>query len=644
MRVRGFFGMLFWGLASSAVCPYATAADREVAMASGFGGLTIGVDQRGTVTSCRWPRPGYNSHLRSGEGLVWGISIDDEVVWLDDRRWRVTRGYAGPASLVMTTRYELDTGLVVELRAFVLPRRDVFVSEVRVSGAPAKPRLFWFADFSPSTRHVPELGAREASWNVYDDFAAFADVEADRVYHFRPGAPGREAWKRAEGLVSARAASDEWRLFESGTWLGYSADVAIAAEAVGAGSVTRSEVASRMGESGGAATGDCWSAVELVPRENGGVYEARVNVAFGDTMESVDEALEAIVSEHTATLVSMADKASQGATRLGQLPNARHAEFLDATRRAMLTILTHTDASTGSVVQNLRSFSPDYQDRVVDGAWMVYGVDLLGGRRIARRHLKFYLEQVRGSNVRGLPMGSLPAVMYGDGSPASPHVVIDDESVAWLLWAAWSHATFLEGREREGYLRSIWDKVSLAGDFVAGWADSRRGAPLGAEDPITMRDLRTHERLYSAKVGLDSALKIAELAGETAPSTWTRRQRRVELLVESLLVDEKRWSQGNEPLPMFLSDFVDPASPAVARAVERRLRGLPNLSAAEAVETAFEVALAHADHPERLRYMQPSILKGLMRSREVPDAYIAALTVVAGHVLFPVDAANGGQR
>ena len=89
----------------------------DLAMASGFGGLTVGVNGRGTVSLCRWPSPGYHDQVgyrttsreepalgvREDHGLIWGIELDGALRWLNNPEWIITQHYGAATDMVMIT-------------------------------------------------------------------------------------------------------------------------------------------------------------------------------------------------------------------------------------------------------------------------------------------------------------------------------------------------------------------------------------------------------------------------------------------------------------------------------------------------------------------------------------------------------------
>ena len=188
----------------------------DLAMVSGTGRLTVGVNARGQISLCKWPSPGYNDQIsyRSrpvdspdpevvpGHGLLWGIRMSGELVWMDDPRWDIAQRYDAPTNTIMVTEARWpESGIVVTHRVSVLPLRDVFLSELEVRGAASPPQVYWFANFTPCTRHLPELPVADWLLDDLNDFAAFSDLDEGVVVHFRPQKPAHEDWERAERLT-----------------------------------------------------------------------------------------------------------------------------------------------------------------------------------------------------------------------------------------------------------------------------------------------------------------------------------------------------------------------------------------------------------------------------------------------------------
>lgn len=638
----------------------------DLAMVSGMGGLTVGVNGRGSISLCKWPSPGYDDQVsyrtrstdengpvvEAGDGLFWGIRIEEELVWLNDSRWRVRQRYRSWTDTIMVTESRWpDSEIVVTQRVAVLPAGDVFVCALEMTGFESAPQVFWYANFAPCTRRLPELPVADWMLDGLNDFAAFADLDEQLVVHFRPAHPGKKDWARAAGLIASSAGSGEWEAFGEGTWIGYRGGKGLRAAYCGAGNVTPSEAAGRLvglNDRVSAVAGQCHSVVELILRGDDDGYRASVTAAFGKTFGEMRERLDAVANAEAGRLIREAARPQPGFLRRAPDPPVGNPEISKYLSRARLTLLASRDSVSGSVVRSPAVQPPLARDWPRNGAWIIYALDLAGAHELSEKHLNFYLDRVRTEYVRGKPMGSLPASTYSDGTESSPHLVVDDEAVCWMLWALNEHGRLMPERRRSAYLSSHWDKVVLCADFIALWKDNRRGAPLWSKDPIRLRDPITQERLFAAKLGLDSAIAIAAAIERPPDPLWVERLEQVDNLVRGLLLDGRiTWEIGRS-LPMFLSQFGELDEQDLDEAVQLRLDALERLSGYDAAKAFTDAVMAWRGTPEKLEGLRPYALMALQNaltraSSEVeslewapgfPDALTAALCIVAVQTLF----------
>ncbi len=638
---------------------------RDLAMVSGIGGLTVGVNGRGRISLCKWPSPGYNDQISyrvraagpsgrevdPGHGLLWGIRMDGELVWMNDPRWEIRQRYDAPSNTIMVTEARWPgSGVVATQRISVLPLSDVFVSEMEVSGVASPPQFYWFANFTPCTRHLPELPVADWLLDDLNDFAAFSDPNEGIVIHFRPEKPSRKDWERAERLSKSAARAGQWRSFRDGAWIAYQGINGLQAAQCGSGATTPAEAVGLLRDAAGrssAATGDCYSVAEITPERKGRWYRARVAVAFGKSYAQVKESLDQVAERDTAGLFRETADFQRRLLSLAKYPETENQRISDYLQRAQLTILTSRDSITGSIVRSPAIQPPLARDWPRYGAWMIHAMDHAGGLEIAESHIKFYLNNVRSAYARGKPIGSLPSATYTDGVDASPHFLVDDEAVAWLLWAIGEHGGFVPERRRNDFFESIWEPLVLCTDFLADWKDSRRGAPLWAEDPITLSDTKTRERLFASKLGLDAAIDVATAIGRTPPGPWLDRQRQIDNLVRGLILDgEIQWRVG-EPLPMFLDELGEVDEQVLEEAAASRLQALEELRGIGAAKAFAELALLWRGQPDKLARLKPytilALQNSLTESAEVdssqrkplfPDALTSALCIISVHLVY----------
>lgn len=609
----------------------------DLVTATGNGSLTVGANAKGQVNLCRWPGAGGPDQLSyksgsggvSGQGLQWGLRLGEEVLWLTNPDWTVTQDYAHVATTVMRTTARLhDSPVSIEQTIFVHPEEDLLVTRLEVRGLDTAVPFYWFADFTPCTRQLPEIPLADWALDAANDFAVFAVAESQTIYHFRPAHPGATDWERAERLAQAPPIAAQWKSFEDGVWMAYSSLEEVDAWHCGAEGETPSEAVRDHLDSGSgraAATGACYSVVRITPRKEGDLFVATVLTGFGADSDEAEKALERGRRDDYATLLKTTVDHWYAWLLDAAVPSGTDFDTVKLMMRCLLTLATVTDDRRGAMVRGPSTQPPLARDWARHGTWMTYALDLAGYRQTAERHVLSYRATVRKVGRRGKPRGSLPGSVYANGEEASPHWMLDTEGTAWLLWSFSQHSSFLDYAEREVFLRKVWDTTVLSADFLAGWADGRRGAPLHSYDPARLRDLRTTDLLVATHLGLESAILIAEFLGERPPVEWTRRKTELDVLLRVLCLDEGLSWGLEEALPFSLGEILPEEDPRLAGSVAARLDALPELTGYAAAKALCEVVMLWRRNPSKLASLKPYVKPVLER----------ALTTAA---------AEGGQR
>src|SRR5690606_14157473 len=120
-----------------------------------------------------------------------------------------------------------------------------------------------------------------------------------------------------------------------------------------------------------------------------------------------------------------------------------------------------------------------------------------------------YASAIRTTDARGKPLGTVPAAIYGDGTDALPHFILDTEAVGRVLWSFWQHALSVPPDNRADFLNLVWEPTDLAASFLAGWADPLDGVPLYSYDEAVLRERRSFGFLVSVYEGMKAATAIA---------------------------------------------------------------------------------------------------------------------------------------
>jgi len=600
----------------------------DVSRVSGNGALTAGVNSYGRVTSCRWPSPGYYDQLtyrtisRSlpelgvppWHGLEWAVRLDNSVYWLRGRDVQDSnQAYAGEGSTVIETICCLRPGVYAVQSLFVHAQKDLLVAHVAVSGTAERPRIYWFENLTPCTRLLPELPLGDWAFDALNDFAVFTDSEQHIVYHFRPEGSGSADWEQARALADRAAPANEWQVFGDGVWIG----CATAEPWLGFQCATDESPEAADGQIAGGtlagrkcAVGACHSAIELAVTFPESAWEATVFLGFGRNREEVDALITYARERDYAGLRKETDSYwTEWLTKRGL---SAGIPLGTVRRRSALTLAQATDRNSGAVVRAPITQPPLAVDCPRLGAWITLALDLAGDHDGAEKHLRFYLDALRGEGHGGLPRGSLAAAYYANRMEATPHPVLDVEAVAWMLSSVWRHSRFLEQGSGLTYLASVWKPVSAAADFLAGWADSRGGPPLPSFDAGVLRDRQSSAQLLHAFMGLAAAMNIAAALGESRHEDWNTRRRELE--------EQIRAHFAHDPTPLSL----DLTTPYWLKEVVPE-----NL---EVNWDIWDATLEISGEPRPMRdvsFPTKAILEETAPSDSFPDAFRAALQLIA---------------
>ena len=567
----------------------------DVSAISGNGRLTVGVNEQGRVSVCRWPSPGYFDQLdyvtKSRElpglgvapwqGAMWAVRLEGETYWISgDALGNARQRHPGRDSTIIETTVSLgETGVRVRHALFVDPWRDLLVARIHIYGAETMPEIFWYQNFAPCTRLVPELPIGDWLLDEKNDFGAFFDAEVGRLYQFRPGVVTAEIRQQASGLADRGAPSVEWftQFSESeaeggGVWIGTSSPNAILGFQCGA--VHDSTSAHRQIEGGvlggkSSVVGQCNGGLALEPDAVNSSYRATVFVGFATGREGVDGNVGyALAGGYSELRRSNILYWENWLDEAGLTLTGNRDEFLR--RRALLTMGQSVDRSTGGVVRAPITQPPLARVWARDTAWVSHALDRAGRHDMAGRALAFLGGAMRREGSRSAPRGSLPAAVYTNGVAGTPHFLVDVDAVSWLLSGCWRHASFLSGAARLAYLESMWDAVRLGGDFLAGWSREIGGSPVHSYQGALFRDGQSDESLIALFMGLQSAVLITEVLGEEENLEWSERLQDVQAMVLFQLVQGKSTWALERTLVYWLEGVI-PRSHRIWRDIEVRV-------------------------------------------------------------------------
>ncbi|GMW00106.1 MAG: hypothetical protein AMXMBFR84_12440 [Candidatus Hydrogenedentota bacterium] len=624
---------------------------------TGNGGLTAGFNSVGRLSVFRWPGPGGSNQIAyrtqpgkspdlgvpACHGAIWGVEIGASIAWINATEWeRVPLDSSEDVPIVETRLRHKKSGTLVTQTAFVHPSMDLLVLRIRVEGIDTSPKLHWYCNFSPSTRTVPELPLADWAWDDLNDFAIYLDDDAQTLVHFRPTDPGSGEWNEAQRMVLAQVPADEWRRFSQGTWIAIRPMEPLNRVMCGYGREPFSLWAS-MGDgvfdTTEAMVGSCAAAIEIEPEHIGDAYYGNVLVAVSNGVDSSHEILNGAMEKRFSGLMNETRTFWNQWNGTVALPEQGPTNLRSFALSQLYTLHACRDKRKGAVIRAPYSQPPLAMDWPRHGVWQTLALDLAGLHVEAESHSMFYSDAVRKNDAKGKPLGTVPTALYGDGTDAMPHLVLDTEAVGWVLWSFWQHAQSISPNERTAYLEKVWESTDLAAMFLSSWADPLDGVPMYTYDEDVLREQRSFGFNVSVFMGMKAATAIAgELEKERLD--WKQRTTELENLIRYQTFDAQGNWKHNEGYRLALTGLLEPTDPRWAEAIERAFAiDRRPLTALEVLERLVQFSWLWQGNPERLStlaYSAPASLRELLDGRP-PDALHSALAYLCIRLGYPVD-------
>lgn len=624
--------------------------------AIGNGRLTASFSFTGRVASIHWPSPGYYDQITysmktgatdrlfvpEGHGLCWATRSQDGFEWevmesIEEGMLHTAQAgrYAYPQAGDQPGRLA-GGGRTGTPLFFIHGDRDILVARFRPESTPHPSRIYWFANFTPCTRLIPEAPVGDSTFDYANDFAVFTPDNGRTIVHFRPLDLRGADWDEARRLALLGGNAPEWQEFDEGVWIAQSPDTPPTAFQCGVSGTNSSafrQVNSGILQKQTAAVGDCDSAFEFAcnPTPEGEeIAPVTVFIAFGKTLGEAIQALDYARQSGYDTLLEEA--------------TLRHADNLNPTQNAtnssgqwLDVLLTCMDRETGALVRMPLASPPLHVDIPRHGVMGAYALSVAGRHERVRKRIDFYLNALRTESSPGRPAGSLPAALYTNGEEAAPHTILDVEAVGWVLWLCQHHSENLDSPQRSAFIETSWPKIELAAEFLASWADPRTGLPRTAFNPQTLRDDQSPGLAIHTFMGLDSALALAALKGQERPE-WRKRMQELENVIRARYLDDDGFWHLERPERFWNIDLVPPSHPRWLPALQQSLKSLaiketPPETASEILFGAAMLSPSHTAIRDEIRAILEEMRHVSAGSEEnrhpfPPDSYMAALQYI----------------
>lgn len=523
----------------------------DITAQSANGRLAIGLNDQGTVTVFRWPRPSYYDQLKyftrgrtdddgidvaPNHGAFLGLAIESgggfETSWL--REWPVTQRYAddlnGPAFTdeVVTTYTSDEYDLRVVVSDLVVHRensddqRDAFVRRVRVvrEGDPDDQpavKLLAYENCNLVVSKRPQFPVRDWCTEEANVDRARYNADRDAIVHAKTGL------ESSTGAVQSVAVAMGFAGKSDGHQVGgdaYDPTVGPAGQ-TGPARDAYDDASSGSLSGNDAYVGQTTGALATELTFVGPVATERVVFAAAHAPESACAYLDRIRDRPYRDL--RAEKHDWLADVLADapLPDTGDETVLAVCRRALVTLVTDYDPDTGAVVASIATQAPYAEDWIRDGAYFNYVLDLVGRHDWVRTREEWYAEiQQRAGDPRlshpDTPPGNWAMNYYGDGVAGGP-IPYEIDETGYGIWTLWDHYTVTGDTD---YLERVYPAIRRAGDYLLACRDPRTGLPCVAPEDDRFVPSQTIVGAAPVWMGLEAAhLAARELEDATGPGT-----------------------------------------------------------------------------------------------------------------------------
>jgi hypothetical protein len=572
----------------------------DVNAQSANGSMAAAVNDEGTVSVLRWPRPSFYEQLKyfaegrdddndivvaPNNGAFLGLAVDTgdgfETTWLrefDD----VEQHYRNDSpdsdaefSDEIVTRYtDEDLGLDVRVHDIVARDVDAFVRRVRVlrrgSSPVAAAKLLAFENLNLVVGKYPQYPVQD--WCLEEDNhhrARYLD-RLDAIVHDRTGVD------QSTGEQSSVAIAVGFDGGTVGHQVGGDAHDPLA-EPTGRGGPAADafDDASTGSLSGndryvGQATGALATTLEFGPGAGGvaeetvifaaGADESEAGTALGavrdDPFGAIREAKEAWIAD----LLADAPLPDREAIAARESAEDTHAMMATATR-ALTTLVTTYDPESGAVVASITTQPPYGEDWPRDGAFFNYVLDLIGQHDWVETRNRWYAslqQQTVDSLAEGdvlkatepsqrTSLNTLQANWnmnyYADGVAGGP-IPYQIDTTGFTVWTMVDH---YEVTGDEAYLRAVWPAIRRAADYLVDCRDPRNGlqCPNFEDDRPSEPDRQTVNGAIPAWQGLTAAARAARVLGhDDAAARYDDRRHELGRAIDEVLYDAEEGCYG----------------------------------------------------------------------------------------------------
>lgn len=615
----------------------------DINAVTGNRGLTVALNQEGTVTVFKWPNPSYYDQLKfmtttrdqprmgalPNEGLMSGIYYETETekgfFWLrDGERFQ---DYLSERSVVVLNFFkERRLGLHILQSDFVLPNQDLLWREyvvVKLSESKVKKvRLVAYFHFSPQVSKLPwlpirdwcldELGSSTLEWQMDHDlflqfktghdvsthkpFAVYLAFGFDRLsLSHQAGPDGSCAQPRGLGKP------DVFKLAQNGDFP--ASDTArgqVNAAIIRELEFTPSSAPSRVLSSA----------------------RASVLIAVGNEKEDTIRAVEEARVRGWRYAQAKTNEFWKDLLKKVPLPATDSGRIRVVALRSVLLILLGSSKDTGAGVASISTQPPYGLDWPRDGAFTNQALLAAGFPELVKKRNQFWakVQDQPGHRIPLVPSGNWAANYYADGVPGFPLVWWEIDETGWALW---SLVSYYQATGDRAYIEEVYPAITRAADFLTRFKDPRTGRPRPAREDDNPYPRQTLHGAAAVYLGLNYAVKAAEAMEDNAHRVkWGARLSELRAAILDQFYDPacgrfvnnakdqgkcETGAAGNDAgLLLWPAEMLEPADPRAEPAAEQCWKDLEKSFSGERKSGLYEPLglyyLAHfwKDRPEKM--------------------------------------------
>lgn len=465
---------------------------------TGNGGLSVALNDAGTMTVFRWPHPSFYDQLKyftlgrdaddeievlPNEGAFLGLARDDgdgfETTWLRDAD--VEQYYASDAgdtdadySDEVVTVYAPGDRVRVVVRDLVAADVDALIRRVQVvwQGPPherPEMRLVAYENCNLVVSKNPQYPTQDWCTEETNQDLAQYQSGSDAIVHQKTGPDVSTGEQQSVAVAMG--------------FRGESAGHQVGGDAY-------EPAAAPVGQAG--PTRDAYDDAATLPLFGNGQYAGQTTGALtADLSFTGNKATESVVftaahtaNEATATLEKLRGRSFDdvraakeswfsGLLADAPLPDTDDETLLALCRRALVTLVTDTESTENrAVVASIATQAPYGEDWIRDGAYFNFAFDLLGLDDWVADRNRWYADiQQRADDPRpthpNTPPGNWAMNYYGDGVAGGP-IPYEIDETGYGIWTMWD---YYEQTGDGDYLTDVYPAIRRAADFLVRCRD-----------------------------------------------------------------------------------------------------------------------------------------------------------------------------